>query len=166
MGRILDLCGEVAVEAEEGPEGLQLPPEAWARFRDQWSDEDIEDALSFVRDSLLQGELVAAADSLSARLVEVLGAFGTSASFEEAVAGRGLIALEVISQLARRVNRLEEVLESYRDWAAPDRHGFDSLRRRLADQGIEAEMGGAGADEAQGGFSGPLSDADENTDDD
>ena len=26
MGRIVDLCGEIAAAAEEGPEGLVLPP--------------------------------------------------------------------------------------------------------------------------------------------
>ncbi len=140
MGRILDLCGEIAAEAEEGTEGLVLSPEAWDRFRGEWTDEDIEDALGLVRDSLLQGELVAAADSLSARLVEILGALGTSTSFEEAVAGKAVLTLETVGQLARRVDRLEEVLESHRDWGAPDRRGFDSLRRRLADHGIENEM--------------------------
>jgi hypothetical protein len=140
MGRILDLCGEIAAEAEEGTEGLVLSPEAWDRFRGEWTDEDIEDALGLVRDSLLQGELVAAADSLSARLVEVLGALGTSTSFEQAVAGKAILTLETVGQLARRVDRLEEVLESHRDWGAPDRRGFDSLRRRLADHGIENEM--------------------------
>ena len=76
MGRIVDLCGEVAAAADEGPEGLVLPVDAWDRLRDDWSDEDIEDALGFVRDSLLQTELVEAADSLSARLVELLGTWG------------------------------------------------------------------------------------------
>ena len=76
MGRIVDLCGEIAAAADEGPEGLVLPPEAWERLRAEWEDEDIEDAMAFVRDSLLQSELVEAADSLNARLVEVLGAFG------------------------------------------------------------------------------------------
>ena len=33
MGRIVDLCGEVAAAADEGPEGLILPPEAWDRLR-------------------------------------------------------------------------------------------------------------------------------------
>jgi hypothetical protein len=150
MGRILDLCGEIAAEAEDGTEGLALPPEAWDRFRGEWSDEDIEDALALVRDSLLQGELVAAADSLSARLVEILGAYGTSTSFDEAVAGRASLSLEAIAHLARRVDRLEEVLEAHRDWGSPDRRGFDSLRRRLADHGIEREMAGED-DEGDGG---------------
>ena len=76
MGRIADLCGEVAAAAEEGPDGLVLPVEAWDRLRAEWSDEDIEDALAFVKDSLMQAELVEAADSLSARLVELLGSWG------------------------------------------------------------------------------------------
>ena len=33
MGRIVDLCGEIAANAEEGPEGLVLPPDAWSRLR-------------------------------------------------------------------------------------------------------------------------------------
>jgi hypothetical protein len=140
MGRILDLCGEIAAVAEEGTEGLVLSPEAWDRFRADWTDEDIDDALGFVRDSLFQGELVAAADSLSARMVEVLGGFGTSTAFAEVAGGRAVLSLESIAQLARRVDRLEEVLEPFRDWEPPDRRGFDSLRRRLADHGIEHEM--------------------------
>jgi len=79
MGRIVDLCGEVAAAADEGPDGLVLPAEAWGRLREGWSDEDIEDALGFVKDSLLQSELVEAADSLSARLVEVLSGLGLTA---------------------------------------------------------------------------------------
>ena len=85
MGRIVDLCGEVAAAADEGPEGLVLSAEAWDRLRAEWSDEDIEDALAFVKDSLLQSELVEAADSLSARLVEVLGSWGE----REGVGGGG-----------------------------------------------------------------------------
>ena len=144
MGRIVDLCSEIAAEAEEGREGLVLSPEAWDRLRAAWSDEDIEDALALVHDSLLQRDLVDAADSLSARLVDVLGAFGDPKAFEAAVAGRGLLSLETIGQLARRVDHLEEALESHRDGPPPDRAAFDALRRRLADQGIEAEMRGGG----------------------
>ena len=58
MGRIVDLCGEIAAAAEEGPEGLVLGPEMWDRLRDEWTDDDIEDALGLVRDSLMLGELV------------------------------------------------------------------------------------------------------------
>jgi hypothetical protein len=141
MGRIVDLCGEVAASADEGPEGLILPPEAWDRLRDDWDEEDIEDALGFVRDSLLQGELVDAADSLSSHLVEALGKFGEAKTFDETAAGHGEIGIELVQQLAHRVERLEEILEAYREGRGPNRLGFDALRRRLLDLGIESEMG-------------------------
>jgi hypothetical protein len=140
MGRIVDLFGEVAAEAEEGTEGLILSPDSWDRLREEWQDEDIEDALSLVNESLLQGELVESADTLSARLVEVLGGFADDAPFREAEAGRGVLSLEVIGQLARRVARLEEVLEMFREGAPPDRRAFEALQQRLADHGIEREM--------------------------
>jgi hypothetical protein len=154
MGRIVDLCGEVAAAADEGPEGLVLPPEAWDRLRGDWSDEEIEDALGFVHDSLLQSELVEAADSLSARLVELLGSWGDARSWAAAVEGHASVPLDVIDQLARRVDRVEEILEAYRDDKGPDRRGFDELRRRLMDQGIEEEMSGGGT--ASGGPQGGL----------
>jgi len=140
MGRIVDLCGEIAAAAEEGSEGLVLPPDAWDKLRADWSDEDIEDAMAFVKDSLLQTELVEAADSVSARLVELLGTWGDEKGWTEAVAGRATLGVDVIRQIAHRLDRLEEVLEVYRDDAPPDRRGFDLLRRRLMDQGIEDEM--------------------------
>jgi hypothetical protein len=140
MGRIADLFGEVAASADEGPEGLVLPAEEWDRLRAEWSDDDIEDALVLVRENLLQGELVEAADSLSARLVELLGDLGQPAAFARCVEGGAALSLDVVGQLARRVDRLEEVLEIFRESAPPDRHGFDRLQRRLADRGIEAEM--------------------------
>ena len=140
MGRIVDLCSEIAENAEEGPEGLILSPDVWDRLRDDWEDEDIEDALSLVRDTLLQGALVESADSLSARLLEVLGAYGEAAAFRRAEAGEARMTLETIGQLTRRVARLEEILEAYREGSPPDRRGFDALQRRLADVGIESEM--------------------------
>lgn len=148
MGRIVDLCGEIAAAVEEGSEGLFLPPDDWERLRQDWNDEDIEDALGFVRESLLQGELVDSADSLSARLVEVLGAYSEAAGLA-APAGTIAVDVEIVGQLVRRVARLEEVLEAFRDGAPPDRRGFDVLRARLADRGIEEEMaeGRAEADE-------------------
>ncbi len=140
MGRIVELCGEIAAEAEEGEEGLVLPPEAWERLREEWNDDEIEDALSLVHDSLLQAELVESADALSAQMVDVLGAFSEAEAFTAAERGQGRLDLNVIGSLARRVQRLEEVLESYRDNAPPDRRRFDALRQRLADYGIEEEM--------------------------
>lgn len=149
MGRIVDLFGEVAAEADEGTEGLVLGPEAWERLRQDWRDEDIEDALTLVHESLLQGELVDSADSLSARLVEVLGAFGAAAAFKEAEAGHGALSLDVIGHLARRVARLEEILAVFRDGAPPDRRRFDELQRRLMDVGIEDEMERGREDDAE-----------------
>src|SRR5512143_117361 len=99
MGRIVDLCGEIAAVADEGPEGLLLPPDAWDRLRETWSDEDIEDALGFVKDSLLQSELVESADSLSARLVELLGEWGEDGPWRDALEGRAVLTVDVIRQL-------------------------------------------------------------------
>jgi hypothetical protein len=140
MGRIVDLCGEIAAAAEEGPDGLIVPPDVWERLRADWDDEDIEDALGLVHDSLLQAELVESADTLSARLVEVLGRFGDGDEFQKAAADKGSLSFQAIGQIARRVGRLEEILEAYREGAPPDRRGFDALQRRLADHGIEDEM--------------------------
>ena len=140
MGRIVELCSEIAENAEEGPDGLTLSPDLWDRLRDDWQDEDIEDALSLVRDTLLQGALVESADSLNARLLDVLSVFGEAAAFRRAEAGEARLPLEAIGQLARRVARLEEILEAYREGSPPDRRGFDALQRRLADVGIESEM--------------------------
>ena len=148
MGRMVDLCGEVAAAADEGPEGLALSAEAWDRLRAEYSDEDIEDALAFVKDSLMQSELVEAADSLSARLVEVLGSWGDAKAWAAAVEGHASVPLDVIGQLARRVDRVEEILEAYRDDRGPDRKGFDELRRRLMDHGIETEMESSRAEDA------------------
>ena len=161
MGRIVDLCGEIAAAAEEGPEGLVLPPDVWERLRADWDDEDIEDALGLVHDSLLQAELVESADSLSARLVEVLGRFGDGGELQKAAADSGGLSCEAIGQLARRVARLEEILEAYRDGAPPDRRGFDALQRRLADHGIEDEMEAGRAEDAAGAASGDGEDDEE-----
>jgi hypothetical protein len=140
MGRIVDLCGEIAAAADEGPDGLVLPPEAWDRLRADWEDEDIEDAMGLVNDSLMQAELVESADSLSARMVEALGAFGEEEPFRGAAEGRAVLPFDTLGQLVRRVARLEEILDAYRDGSTPDRRGFDALQRRLADYGIEEEM--------------------------
>src|SRR5688572_30828302 len=136
MGRIIDLCGDIAAAAEEGPDGLVLPIDAWEQFRQDWNDEDIEDGLSLVNDSLMQAELVESADSLSARLVEILGTYGGPGAFRQVEAGTATISLDVLGQLARRVARLEEVLETYREGTPPDRSGFDALQTRLAKHGL------------------------------
>jgi hypothetical protein len=161
MGRIVDLCGEIAAAAEEGPDGLILPPDVWERLRADWDDEDIDDALGLVHDSLLQAELVESADSLSARLVEVLGRFGDAGEFQKATGDAGALSFEAIGQLTRRVARLEEVLEAYREGASPDRRGFDALLRRLADHGIEDEMQAGRAEDASPGVLGEGEDDEE-----
>src|SRR5258708_8018130 len=124
VGRIVDWCGKIVASAEDGPEGLILPTDVWERLRADWDDEDIEDALGLVRDSLLQAELVESADSLSARLVEVLGRFGEAGAFQKATANDAALTYEAVGQLTRLVARLEEVLESYPEGASPDRPGF------------------------------------------
>jgi hypothetical protein len=77
---------------------------------------------------------------LSARLVELLGTWGEPRAWQAAVEGHANLPLDVIGQLARRVDRVEEVLAVYRDDKGPDRRGFDALRRHLMDHGIEKEM--------------------------
>jgi hypothetical protein len=140
MGRIVELCGVIAESAEEGPEGLRLPPADWEHLSQDFTDEEIEDALTLVNESLYQGELVEAADSLSARLLELLGSFSEEAAFARAASGEARLPIDAIGQLARRVARLEELLDFFRDQPPPDRRGFEALRRRLADLGIESEM--------------------------
>jgi len=140
MGRIVDLCGEVAAAVEEGPEGFVLPIEARERLRADWPEEDIEDALGLVSESIFQSELVEAADSLSARLVELLGAYGDEKAYESAAEGKATLGIEEIRQLTHRLDRLEEILEVFREEGSPDRQGFDELQARLLDHGIEDEM--------------------------
>lgn len=140
MGRFADLCGVVAESAEEGAEGLVLPPETWNSLRDDWSEDEIEDALGVVQETLLQGELVEAADSLCGRLVEAMGALGEDAAFREAETQGARLSLDTIAQIVRRVAYLEELLTAFRDGPAPDRRGFDALRSRLMNLGIEDDM--------------------------
>jgi hypothetical protein len=140
MGRIVDLCGEVAAAVDQGPEGFVLPTDARERLLADWAEEDIEDALGFVSESFFQSELVEAADSLCARLLEMLGTYGDEKAFEGAAAGRATLGIDEIRQLAHRLDRLEEILDVFRDEAPPDRQAFDALQGRLLDQGIEKEM--------------------------
>src|SRR5512143_3619858 len=140
MGRIADLCGEIAAAADDGEDGLVLSAEAREQLRGQWSDSDIEDALALVTAQSLLNELVEAADSMSARLLELLGTWGEARGWTAAVEGHASVPVDVIRQLAHRLDRLEEILELFRDEKGPDRRGFDELQRRLMDQGIEEEM--------------------------
>jgi hypothetical protein len=154
MGRIVDLCSEIAESAEEGPDGLVLPPDVWDRLRGEWSEEDIDDALGLVHESLLQSDLVESADSLNARLLDLLGSYGEAAEFHKVATGSAVLTVEVVGQLARRVARLEEILETYREGTSPDRSGFEALQRRLADHGIEEEMEPAPEDRGEGAAEG------------
>jgi hypothetical protein len=140
MGRIVELLTAVAEEAEEGGDGLVLGIEASERLLEEWKEEDLQDALGLVHDTLLQGELVDAVDSLSARLVEVLGAHGTPEAFATAEQEGLRLPLDLVAQLVRRIARVEDVLGLYRDEAGPDREGFDALHERLMNRGIEKEM--------------------------
>lgn len=140
MGRIVDLCTDVAAAVDEGPEGFVLSLEAREQFLKSWPDEDIDDALNFVTESLLQSELVEAADSLTARLLEVLGTYGEEKAFAEAVEGEAKLDVGVIRQIAHRLDRVEEILDVFREEASPDRKGFDALQKRLLDEGIEEDM--------------------------
>lgn len=140
MGRFIDLCTEVASEAEEGGEGLILSPDAWDRFREEFTDEEIEDALKIVQENLLQEELVDAADSLSASLVEILGVYGSEKGFAEARKDGVALTLDEVAKLARRASRVEDILTLYRDGTPPDRSGFDGLMHRLLDRDIEPDM--------------------------
>jgi hypothetical protein len=140
MGRVADLLSAVAAAAEEGGEGLALRPEDRALLLEGWSESDLDDALSLVQDSLMLGELVEAADTVASRLMALLGAFGDADAFEQARQEGGRVPLEVIAHLARNVDWLDEVLSVYRDEAGPDRSGFEALRQRLAEAGIEDEM--------------------------
>ena len=146
MGRIVDLCGEIAAAVEEGADGYVLSPGAWAQPREDWPEEDIQDGINLVTDSFFQAELVEAADSLSARLVEILGAYGEEKAFSRAASGQAVLDIEVIRQLAHRIEQLEEILEAFRDDEPPDRRGFDALQSRLINLGIEDEMGANGAE--------------------
>src|SRR5258708_40088838 len=119
MGRFADLCGEIAAALEENVNGLTLPPEAWDRFRAEWQDEDIEDAMGLVQESLMQDELVDAADSLSARLVDWLGNFGDEKAWGDADSGNARLTLATLGQITRRVARLEEALARYRGTLPP-----------------------------------------------
>jgi len=138
MGKIAELCAEVAVEADETPEGLVLPQETMARLREAgWTDDDIDDALELVHATYIQNELTEAADSVSAQLVEILGAYGQERSFRAATTGDARLSYEAIGQLARRVRHLEHILEPLREGSPVDHTAFEELERRLADGGIE-----------------------------
>ena len=52
MGRISELLGEIAENAEEGGEGLVLSADAWDRLRDDWTDEEIDAITEYVKENI------------------------------------------------------------------------------------------------------------------
>jgi hypothetical protein len=140
MGKLADLCGEIAAEAEEGSRGFSLPASVWDRLRADWAEDEIEDALDLVHANLLQNEIVEAADSLSARMVEFLGTFGDAQSFTQASRDEGRIPFDTLIGLARRIDNLEERLQVIRAGSPVNRAAFDALLERLANAGIEEQM--------------------------
>ena len=78
------------------------------------------------------------ARQLGLREIDRLGRRGCRA-FRRAETGEARLPLETIGQLVRRVDRLEGILEAYREGSPPDRRDFDALQRRLADVGIESD---------------------------
>jgi len=140
MGRIADLCSDIAAAADEGEDGLVLPADVREKLLEHWSDADIEDALVLVHAQFLQNELVEVADSMSARLLDLLGTWGEARGWKAAVEGHASVSIDDIRQLAHRLDHLEETLELFRDEKGPDRRAFDQLQRRLMDHGIEDEM--------------------------
>ena len=139
MGRVADLCGDVAAAAEEGPEGLVLPLEAWDKLRDEWWDEEIEDALGLVKDSCCNGTRRGGRQPQRASR-GAARTWGEAKAWAAAVEGHAAIPLAAIRQLAHRLDRLEEILELYRDRKGPDHRRVDKLQRHLIDQGIEKDM--------------------------
>lgn len=140
MGRIVDLVTEVAAAADEQGSRLTLSPEAFDRLRDDWGDEEIEDALALAQANFEHQAVVEAADTVSARVIEVLSVFSSEAEFQRAAKGESAVTTDALSTLTRCVSYLEEALASVRDAPGPDRARFDTLVERLANLGIEEEM--------------------------
>lgn len=146
MGRIANLLGAVAASAEEGAEGLDLPIGDRAVLLDDWAEDDIEDALGLVRDSLLLGELVESAGAVSERLLDTLSPLSKESAFSDAKRSGLTVAIGEIGHFARELERLEEILDVLGDGASRDRSALELLRRRLIDLDIENEMRGNGKD--------------------
>ena len=130
MGRIVDLCGEIAAAAEEGPDGLDPParrlgPAARGLgrrgHRGRAGPRPRQPAPGGAGGVRRQPELAPGRGAGRAS--------ATTATSSRRSRGQGALSLEAIGQLARRVARLEEILEAYREGAPPDRRGFDALQR-------------------------------------
>ncbi|MBK5257943.1 MAG: hypothetical protein JJE39_18110 [Vicinamibacteria bacterium] len=140
MGRIVELITDVAASADEEGTKLSLPNGDFDRLRDDWGDDEIEDALALAQTAFHHEAVNEAADSLSARVIEVLGAFADEQRFASCAHPEAPLPTETLAHLARSVVYLEEALALVRDAPAPDRSRFDKLLERLANRGIEAEM--------------------------
>lgn len=141
MGRLIELITNVAASADEQGTSLALSAGDFDRLRDDWGDDEIEDALALAQTAFHHEAVNEAADSLSARVIEVLGAFADEKRFKSAADPDAPLPTETIAQLARSVSYLEEALALVRDAPPPDRVLFDKLLERLVNRGIEDEMG-------------------------
>ena len=140
MGRIVELITDVAAAADEEGLKLSLPMGDFDRLRDDWGDDEIEDALALAQTAFHHEAVSEAADSLSARVIEVLGTFADEKRFAACSDPGAPIPVETLAHLARSVSYLEEALSLVRDAPPPDNTLFKKLLERLANRGIEAEM--------------------------
>jgi hypothetical protein len=141
MGRLVELITDVAASADEEGTKLSLSASDFDRLRDDWGDDEIEDALALAQTAFHNEAVNEAADSLSARVIEVLGTFADAQRFAATKEKDALIGTETLAQLARSVAYLEEALSLVRDAPPPDQTLFNQLLERLANRGIEEEMG-------------------------
>jgi len=140
MGRIVELITDVAASADEEGANLTLPVGDFDRLRDDWGDDEIEDALALAQTAFHHEAVNEAADSLCARVIEVLGTFADEKRFASCSEPGAPLPLESLANLARSVAYLEEALSLVRDAPPPDLALFNKLLERLANRGIEAEM--------------------------
>lgn len=140
MGRIVELITDVAASADEEGLNLTLPMVDFDRLRDDWGDDEIEDALALAQTAFHHEAVNEAADSLCARVIEVLGTFADEKRFQSSTEPGAPLPVESLASLARSVAYLEEALSLVRDAPPPDLALFNKLLERLANRGIEAEM--------------------------
>lgn len=140
MGRIVELITDVAAAADEEGASLTLPMGDFDRLRDDWGDDEIEDALALAQTAFHHEAVNEAADSLCARVIEVLGTFADEKRFASCAEPGAPLPVESLANLARSVAYLEEALSLVRDAPPPDLALFNKLLERLANRGIEAEM--------------------------
>ena len=140
MGRLVELITDVAASADEQGTSLSLPTADFDRLRDDWGDDEIEDALALAQTAFHHEAVADAADSLSARVIEVLGTFADEQRFVSCADPGAAVPTETLAHLTRSVAYLEEALSLIRDAPPPNRVLFDRLLERLANRGIEAEM--------------------------